>query len=229
MAIAGPGYECIYTDIGSNGRLHESGVWNTSDLRRKIENNFWNIPAPIPLPLGYIRIPYAFMGDDAFALKPYMMKPYRQTNMTPEKRVYNYHHSRARRISENLFGIVANKWRIFQQPLNLSPEKVCTISTCALALHNFLRKSLSKNDCTPPGFVDSQSELVHGSWRSEKKKFSSGVFSSSIVSQVGRETPKNAKVVREVFNEYFINEGSVEWQWGNSWTDREINFWTIFI
>ena len=126
--------------------MNDSGVWNSSDLRRKIEDNCLNIPAPTPLPLEYIRIPYVFAGDDAFALKSYMMKSYPQTNLTPEKRVYNYHHSRARRISENLFGIAANKWRIFQQSLNLSPEKALTITTCASVLHNFLRKLLSKND-----------------------------------------------------------------------------------
>ena len=166
MAIAGPDYECIYVDIDSNGRRNDSSVWNSSDLRRKIEDNCLNVPAPAPLPSGYIRIPYVFVGDDAFALKSYMMKPYPQTNLTLEKRVYNYHHSRARRISENLFGIVANKWSIFQHPLNLSPEKACTITTCALVLHNFLQKSLSKNDYTPPGFVDSVNslgELVQGS------------------------------------------------------------------
>ena len=208
LAIAGPDYECIYVDIGSNGRMNDSGVWNTSDLRRQIEDNCLNIPAPTPLPLGYIRIPYVFVGDDAFSLKSYMKKPYLQTNLTPTKRVYNYHQSRARRISENLFGIVADKWRIFQQPLNLSPEKARTI-------HNFLRKSLSKNDGTSPDFVysvTSQGELVQGSWRSEKGN-SLGIFSSSIVSQVGRKASKNANVIQEIFTEYFMNKGIVEWQW----------------
>ena len=107
LAIAGPDYECLYVDIGSNGRMNDSGVWNTSDLRRQIEDNCLNIPAPTPLPLGYIRIPHVYVGDDAFSLKSYMTKPYLQTNLTPKKRVYNYHQSRARRISENLFGIVA--------------------------------------------------------------------------------------------------------------------------
>ena len=55
-------------------------------------------------------------------------------------------------MSENLFGIVADKWRSFQKPLNLCPEKACTITTCAVVLHDFLRKSPSKNDYTPPGF-----------------------------------------------------------------------------
>ena len=74
-AIAGPDYECIYADIFSNGRMNDSGVWNSSDLRGKIEDNCLNIPAPTPLPLGYIRIPYVLMADDAFALKFYIMKP----------------------------------------------------------------------------------------------------------------------------------------------------------
>ena len=123
---------------------HCTGVWNSSDLREKLKDDCLNIPAPTPLPLGYISILYVFVGDDALALKSYMIKPYPQTNLTPEKRVYNYHYSRARRISGNLFGTVANKWRIFQQPLNLSPEKARTITTCSLVLHNFLQKSLSK-------------------------------------------------------------------------------------
>ena len=184
-------------------------------MREKLKDDCLNIPAPTPLPLGYISILYVFVGDDALALKSYVIKPYPQTNLTPEKRVYNYHYSRARRISGNLFGTVANKWRIFQQPLNLSPEKARTITTCSLVLHNFLQKSLSKNDYTPAGFVDSvnsQGELVQGSWRS-KKGNSLGVFSSSIVSQVGRKAPKNSKVIRDIFAEYFTNEGSVEWQW----------------
>ena len=151
LAIAGPDYECIYADIGCNGRMNDSGVWNNSDLRRRIEEGSLNIPVATPLPYGSINIPHVFAGDDAFALQPYMMKPYPQTNLTPEKRIYNYRHSRARRISENLFGILANKWRIFQQPLNLLPEKARTITACALVLHNFLRKlSYRINDYNPP-------------------------------------------------------------------------------
>ena len=195
--------------------MNDTGVWSSSDLREKLKDDCLNIPAPTPLPLGYISILYMFLGDDALALKSYVIKPYPQTNLTPEKRVYNYHYSRARRISENLFGIVANKWRILQQPLNLSPEKARTITTCSLVLHNFLQKSLSKNDYTLAGFVDSvnsKGELVRGCWRS-KKGNSLGVFSFSIVSQLGRKAPKNSKVIRDIFAEYFTNEGSVEWQW----------------
>ena len=172
------------------------------------------IPAPNPLPFGRTKVPYVFVGDDAFALKTYMLKPYPQKNLTEEKRVYNYHHSRARRISKNLFGILANKWRIFQQPLNLSPEKSTTITTCALVLHNFLRRN-SRKVYTQPGlidYIDENCELVPGSWRTDQAN-PLGVFSAAFPSQVGRKASNSAKVVRDTFAEYFMNEGSVEWQW----------------
>ena len=52
--------------------------------------------------------PYVFLGDDAFAIKRFMMKPFPQQGLTREKCVYYYRHSRARRISENLFEILVN-------------------------------------------------------------------------------------------------------------------------
>ena len=55
---------------------------------------------------------------------------------------------------------------------------------------------------------------MQGHWRLETKN-SLGVF-SGIASQVGRRAPKNAKVIRENYTEYFMNEGSVEWQWENA-------------
>ena len=42
-----------------------------------------------------------------------MMTPYPQTNLTADKRIYNYRHNLPRRISENLFGIIAKRWRIY--------------------------------------------------------------------------------------------------------------------
>ena len=56
--------------------MNDSGVWNASDMRKRIEDDDLGIPAPKPLPFGWIKVPYVFVGDDAFAVKTYMMKPY---------------------------------------------------------------------------------------------------------------------------------------------------------
>ena len=103
LAITRPDYECLYAYGGSNGRMNDSGVWNNSDLRRKFENDGMNVPDPNPLPFVIIRVPYVFVGDDAFTLKNYMMKPFSRRDLTTERQVYNYRQSRARRFSEKFF------------------------------------------------------------------------------------------------------------------------------
>ena len=61
-----------------------------------------------------------------------MLKPYSQNGLTPEKRIFNYCLSRARRVVENAFGILANRFRVFLTPINLAPEKVEIIITLSL-------------------------------------------------------------------------------------------------
>ena len=73
-----------------------------------------------------------FLGDDTFALECFMMKPFPQEGLTREKRVYNYRHSRARRISEMFFGIFTIT--------NLEPKYVEDVVLTALVLHKMLIK-----------------------------------------------------------------------------------------
>ena len=30
MAVTGPNYECLYYDIGTNGRVNDGGVWESA-------------------------------------------------------------------------------------------------------------------------------------------------------------------------------------------------------
>lgn len=81
------------------------------------------------------------VGDDAFSLKEYMMKPYtRQVNQCLKERVYNYRHCCARRIVENAFGILASRFRIFQRVIDLKTEKVVKIVKADSVLHNWIMK-----------------------------------------------------------------------------------------
>ena len=44
MAIAGPDYECLYADIGTNGRVHDGGVWNKCSFKEIIDNGEIKFP-----------------------------------------------------------------------------------------------------------------------------------------------------------------------------------------
>ena len=111
-------------------------------------------PDPKKLTNSSSTTPYVFLGNDAFALKTCLMKPYSQKGLTVEKRIYNYKHGRARGISENLFGIICNRWRFFRAPILLLPNSVERIVLAMLVLHNLLRRSSSRSTYCPPGLTD---------------------------------------------------------------------------
>lgn len=94
-------------------------------------------------------MPYVLVGDEAFPLKENLMRPYpgknikksKKQNLTAEarrKRIYNYRLSRARRVVENAFGILVQKWRIFKVPINAKVTVVELIIKACVCLHNFL-------------------------------------------------------------------------------------------
>ena len=50
LAIAGTNYEWLFADVGTNGRMNDSGIWNKSSLRRAIVNREIGLPEPRALP-----------------------------------------------------------------------------------------------------------------------------------------------------------------------------------
>ena len=110
--MTGPEYKHLYTDVGFNGKANDSGIWNKSSLLKGIQDGSVKLPDDEKLSNGEIT-PYVFLGDDAFALKRFIMESFPQQGLTGERRVYNYGYNRARMISGILFGILANTWRVF--------------------------------------------------------------------------------------------------------------------
>ena len=85
-------------------------------------------------------MPYALVANDAFPLKKYILKPYSQINLTKTKQIFNYCLSRARRLVENAYGVLANRFRILMRPIPVASSKIETIMMATATLHNFLRK-----------------------------------------------------------------------------------------
>ena len=205
-------YECIYADVGTNGRASDGGVWGKCGIAKAINDREISFPAAACLPHGTDEVPYMFVGDDAFALKPYLMKPYPQSGLDDERRVYNYRHSRARRISENLFGIIANRWRVFRSVILLPPESIETNTLAALCLHNFLRQSASRNIYCPADLTDhanKSGEVILG--RLHNNPPSESLHPLQVPSN-GHNASKDAKKVRETLKITFIMKA----QWSGS-------------
>lgn len=83
--------------------------------------------------------------------------------------MFNYRLSRARRIIENSFGILASRWRFLRRPIIANPDRVIIYTQAAIALHNYLRTVESSVYC-PPGYVDAEDgcgNVIEGSWRTD--------------------------------------------------------------
>ncbi|XP_052744424.1 uncharacterized protein LOC112053545 [Bicyclus anynana] len=206
LALVDSNYNFIFTEIGSQGRISDGGVFRNSKLWRRISSNNLNFPMPRPLPGSTREVPYVFLGDGAFALTTHVMKPYPGSHdkWTP-KRIFNKKLSSSRVVVENAFGILASKFRIFRKPILLNPEKTTIIAMTCVLLHNFLRKSRTSSAIyTPPGTVDvydSNNELLTpGLWRNEIED----TCAIRSLQQIPRRPAQDAYQIREEFTTYFV-------------------------
>ena len=108
LALVDSDYKFIYVDVGANGATSDAGVFLNTPLRSALDNNLLGLPPREPLP-GGDREPHFIVGDTAFPLKEYLQKPFPHRGLTHQERIFNYRLSRARRVVENAFGILANR------------------------------------------------------------------------------------------------------------------------
>lgn len=151
MALVDAAHKFLYVDVGSYGRFADGGVFNNCTLAKGLNEGSLNIPGDCQLPGFTNSLPYVIVADDAFALKTNIMKPYCSRGLTQQQRIFNYRLSRARRVVENAFGILSNRFKVFGRPIALAPEKVEVVVMTACCLHNFLLRDVaSASDYMPP-------------------------------------------------------------------------------
>jgi hypothetical protein len=212
MALVDADYRFLYCDVGCNGRMSDGGIFAECTLNAALQRSIVNVPSGKQIPGIGEPLSYHIVADDAFPLRDDIMKPYASRHLTKEQRVFNYRLSRARRVVENAFGILSNRFRVFLTTIALAPEKVEVIVLAACALHNYLLTNCDRSYLTP-GLSDAEDsethQLISGQWRQQQQH---------LLQSVGLPHNKNpkvsAKLKRDVLTQYFnTSEGAVEWQW----------------
>ena len=190
MAVCDANYKFTLLDIGDSGRNSDGGVFSSSSLGIAINNNSLNIPQPETIWNNDITYPFVIVGDEAFPLKTNLLKPYPKDSLDLRARIFNYRLSRARRVIENTFGILAARFRIFRRAIIGGEKMVTNITKACTVLHNYLmhdKQFPSNVSYCPPGFVDQERPqgTRPGAWREEVGNM--GLVS---VRQVGTKTTK---------------------------------------
>jgi len=134
QGLADAPYRFITVDVGAYGKQSDGGIFRHSSLYQLLSNNNFNMPHAKKLPLSDVELPFVILGDGAYPLLSYLMRPYPRRQLTESRRLFNYCLSRGRRVVESAFGILAGEWRILNKPIETSPDMADRIVKCVL--HN---------------------------------------------------------------------------------------------
>lgn len=211
MGIADAEYKLIYVDVGRNGRISDGGVFNKCSFAIALENDRLHLPPPKPLRQRNVPVPYVLVGDDAFAIRPNLMKPHASRNLTLSQRVYNYRLSPARRIIENVFGIMSARFRILRSPINLDAAKTRKVTLACCVLHNFLMSQNTSGYASATAFdrTASDGRFIAGDWRDECE--GTNMIPVERNAEPQRYIAKDTEAIRTEFQTYFIEEGELPW------------------
>lgn len=209
LGVVDAHYRFKYVNIGTQGSANDAAVYNASGFSKALldGDNPLNIPQPRFIPgTTDVVTPFMLVGDEAYPLRQNLMKPFSSRGLSASERIFNYRLSRARRVVENAFGIMANRFRILLTTIQMSPSTVEDVILAICVLHNLLRcKSIRVQEATsddentkePVGHV--ATAHIHS------------------VSHTSRETGLNyntvSKRIRDDLSKYFVTEGQVSWQW----------------
>lgn len=92
LAVVEANLRFCFVDIGTNGRISDSGIWNKSKLKRALEENSLHVPAEEPLPGISNDFPFVMVADEGFPLSTKVLIPYprEQCRNRKDRRIFNY-------------------------------------------------------------------------------------------------------------------------------------------
>ena len=203
MAVVDVNYKFIWLNIGTNGAADDAQIWNNSDLKLRMSTDRLYLPQPEPFPGDTAGIPFFLIGDDAFALEEFFMKPYGHRNLMRQERIFNYRLSRARRVVENAFGIMLMRFRVLATIMRHRPEIASLSTSTCCVLHNIIRDRYPLMQAPMLNREDQHYNLIPGAWRN-------GYNRHNINRNIGgNNSKKRAKARRDLMKLYYNDIGAV--------------------
>ncbi|XP_071958337.1 uncharacterized protein [Antedon mediterranea] len=129
-----------FTDvnIGWPGRTHDARVLANSNIFSLAEDrqNGHLFPMENSTVINGVEVPVFLIGDAAYPLKKWLMKPYTNHALTADQRRFNTRLSSARMVVENAFGRLKGRWRILLKRNDVNISFVSDVVASCSVLHN---------------------------------------------------------------------------------------------
>ena len=131
----------VDADYRFNGCCSDPQIFNGCQLMQNIMDGTIGFPDADLLPGDDRDMPYLIVADDAFALRTWLMKPISGRKLNDQHCIFSYRLSRARRVVENAFRILANHFRCLLMLTTMAkePHSVTSVVLACVTLQNIIR------------------------------------------------------------------------------------------
>lgn len=133
MALVDSQYRFIWGSCGFPGNSHDAIIFQSTNLWNSIQDGL--LPS-VGKVVGEENVPPLILGDSAFPLRTWLMKPYTNAVLSPQQRYFNYRLSRARMVTEGAYGQLKGRWRVLLRKNESNKGTVRITALACMVLHN---------------------------------------------------------------------------------------------
>ena len=196
LAICDSNCRVYWIKSGLPGRCNDSGAFNETRLCQEFKDL---IPQQRRLICGEA-IPYFLLGDSAFKLTSWMMKPF-QTTSNADQVLFNRKHTLARRSIERTFGMVKSRFRRLLYCLHVRIDRVANVVDSAFTLHNIC---LAFSDSVPAESSSSSTSAIRSDSASSLASTPPSSMLTSSATSTNNVERLEAIAIRNALKEYFV-------------------------
>lgn len=122
-------------NIGQPGRVHDARVFALSSLFDRMQRN--DLLPPWTETFEDVNMPLVILGDAAYPLLLWLMKPFPDNRgLTPDQVSFNHRQSQARMVVERAFGRLKGRWRCLLKLQDHHISLVSQVTAACCVLHN---------------------------------------------------------------------------------------------
>ena len=126
MALVDSHYRFVWGSCGYHGNSHDSIILKSTELWSNLTSG--NVLPSIGKKITKQTVPPLIVGDSAFPIAPWLMKPYTDAVLPPKQRYFNSRLSRACMVTQGAYGQLKGRWRILLRKCESSAENVRTFA-----------------------------------------------------------------------------------------------------
>ncbi|XP_053904772.1 uncharacterized protein LOC128848703 isoform X6 [Malaclemys terrapin pileata] len=171
-------------NVGWPGKVHDAHVFRNSGLFQKLEEGTFFPDQKITV--GDVEIPIIILGDPAYPLMPWLMKPY-TGSLDSSQDLFNYRLSKCRMVVECAFGRLKARWRSLLTRSDLSEKNIPIVIAACCALHNI---------------CESKGETFMAGWEVEAKRLAADYAQPD--TRAVRRVQQGAVRIREALKTSFV-------------------------